>query len=270
VLVEARGLTGDMPELARKVCDRHYGIGADGLLLLLPSKKADLRMVIYNADGTEAEACGNGLRCLVRYAADKGIIKADSSEVKIETSAGLRKASIFKDGNDISKIQVAMGKPELEVSKIPVRLEPADYQLNIKNSYSIDIENTQLNLSFVSMGNPHAVCFTENPVFEFPLETIGPLVEKHSMFPDRTNFEVAQVLNRKEIEARVWERGVGETLACGSGACAIAVAAQLKGYTGKNIDIRLPGGKLEVSWDGEGEVLLAGGAEIVFTGDWRD
>ncbi len=269
VLIEAGGLTEDLPELAAKACDRHYGIGADGLLLLLPSGKADVRMAIYNADGTEAEACGNGLRCLVRYAAEKGIISSDKQEVEVETLAGIRRAKIFRDGGAVSKIQVAMGKPELEAQRIPVKLKPDDYKLDIKKGYSVDIENMRLNLYFVSMGNPHAVYFTDKPVSEFPLEKIGPLVEKHAIFPDRVNFEVARVLSEKEFEARVWERGVGETLACGSGACAIAVVAQLKGYAGKNIDIRLPGGKLEVSWDGKGEVLLAGSAEVVFTGEWR-
>jgi len=269
VLIEAGGLKESLSELAVKVCDRHYGIGADGLLLLLPSEKADIRMVVYNADGTEAEACGNGLRCLVRYTVEKGIIGNDVNEAKIETRVGIREVKIFRSDGRISKIQVAMGTPGLKAQEIPARLEPSDLPLDIKNGYSVDIGNMKLSLSFVSMGNPHAIHFIDSPVSEFQLEKIGPLVEKHKIFPDRANFEVARVLSGNEIEARVWERGVGETLACGSGACAIAVAAQLKGYTGENIDVRLPGGKLEVNWDGEGEVLLAGDTEIVYTGEWR-
>jgi len=269
VLIEDVSLQENISEIAIKICNRHYGIGADGLLVLLPSKEADIKMVVYNADGSEAEACGNGLRCLVKYACEKGIINAVLSEIEVETRAGIRKAKIFKDRGRISKIQVSMGLPQLEASRIPVKLESIGYKLDIKNGYPMDFGDMKLNLYFVSMGNPHAIHFIESPVKEFPLETTGPLVEKHNIFPDRANFEVARVLSEKEIEARVWERGVGETLACGSGACAIAVAAQLKSYAGKNIDIRLPGGKLEVSWDGKGEVFLAGDAVIVFEGEWK-
>jgi diaminopimelate epimerase len=266
VLVEAGGKQFNWPKLARALCDRHFGIGADGLLLL-SSDKANLRMRVFNPDGSEAEVCGNGLRCLVKYALDKGLVSAGAAEISVATQAGIRKARLHTKGKS-TIIQLGMGAPAFGAREIPVKLEdnPKEPILD----YPIAIGNTKLSLSFVSMGNPHAVYFIEQPVADFPLSQLGPKVENHSIFPKRTNFEVARVLNRKQIEARVWERGAGETLACGSGACAIAVLAKLHGYIDSRVDIRLPGGTLGVEWDGVGEVFLSGPAEIVFSGEWPD
>jgi diaminopimelate epimerase len=253
------------PKLAQAMCDRHFGIGADGLLLL-SMDKAKLRMRVFNPDGSEAEVCGNGLRCLVKYALDKGLVDKKAAEISIETKAGIRKARLHTKGK-ATVIQLGMGKPEFSAKDIPVALETRAGPIL---DYPLTIDDKKLALGFVSMGNPHAVYFVPSPVADFPLSQLGPKVERNPIFPKRTNFEVARVLSRKQIEARVWERGVGETLACGSGACAIAVLAKLKGYTDGRVDIKLPGGTLGVEWEEGEEVFLSGPAEIVFNGEWPD
>ncbi len=265
ILVEVGGKRLDGAELAKAMCHRHFGIGADGLLLL--SLDDGLGMRMFNPDGSEAEACGNGLRCLVRYALDKGLIDNKAAEIAVTTKAGIRKARLYSEG-EITVIQVGMGQPEFSASKIPVALKDKPKEPIL--DYPLTIDDRKLALSFISMGNPHAVCLIESPVAEFPLSQIGPRVEKHPIFPNRTNFEVARVTSPKQIEARVWERGVGETLACGSGACSIAIIAKLRGYTDSSVDIILPGGTLSVEWEGRGEVFLSGPAEIVFSGEWPD
>jgi len=260
-------------KLAPILSDRHFGIGADGLILIETSKKADIRMRIFNADGSEAEACGNGLRCLVKYVIDHGLAKAGVDEVNVETIDGIRKTKLIKQTKKLTKIQVSMGIPEFNAQKIPVAVETGRGNLvDIKliNDNPIIIEGIELLLNFVSMGNPHAINFQKQPISEFPLSRLGSLIEQHKLFPNRTNFEVANIISRKQIDVRVWERGVGETLACGSGACAVAVVAQLLGYVDNPVNIKLPGGTLEVEWDKVGEVLLSGSAEIVFTGEWTD
>ena len=273
IVVEASNMLRDWSSLAISMCDRHFGIGADGLLILLPSDRADLRLRIFNPDGSEAEACGNGLRCLVKYVVDKGLLPGELEGIKeilVETVAGIRKVKIHKASGKLTKIQAGMGIPKFEVKDIPVAIEPDKGNLvNIMINYQIIIGGRELLLNFISMGNPHAVYFWQYPVSHFPLSQLGPEVERHKIFPNRVNFEIARVINRGQIEARVWERGAGETLACGSGACAVAVAAQLYGYIDNKVDIKLPGGILNVEWDGVGEVLLSGPTEKVFTGEWE-
>jgi diaminopimelate epimerase len=271
VLVETSDIERNWARLAVAICDRRFGVGADGLLLLLPSEAADFRMRIFNADGSEAEACGNGLRCLVRYALDRGLLASqEAKQVSIETVAGVRSARIRGKSGGPPEIQVSLGVPKFKAEDIPVVVEEGSGLVDIKSmlDYTVTIDKRELRLNFVSMGNPHAVCFCEQPVADFPLAQLGPKVEYHRIFPQRTNLEVARVLSRGRIEARVWERGVGETLACGSGAAAVAVAAQLHGFANRRVAIKLPGGILDVAWDGVGEVLLGGPAEIVFTGKW--
>lgn len=273
VLVEAGNDSYNWSEIARNMCNRHYGIGADGLLLLVPSEVADVGMKVINADGSEAEACGNGLRCLVKYAIDNGFTYAGTNEVTIETIAGVRKAVLVEKKNGSSKIKASMGKPEFKADKIPVLAETGKgriVDIKLIADYPVDAGNKELMLSFVSMGNPHAVYFQEEPVLVFPLSQIGPVVENNSIFPKRVNFETARVIDRKHIDVRVWERGVGETLACGSGACAVAVAAQILGYVDNPTSINLPGGTLEIDWDETGEVILGGVAETVFVGEWQE
>jgi diaminopimelate epimerase len=190
----------------------------------------------------------------------------------VETISGIRKIELHGIGSQVANIKVGMGEPKFRASDIPVVIEQGKDLVDIKSmlSYPVTVEDADLLLNFVSMGSPHAVYFWQRPVSDFPLSRLGPKVEHLSIFPDRVNFEVARVVSRKQIEARVWERGVGETLACGSGACAITVAAQLYGYIDNKVDIKLPGGILGVEWDGAGEVFLSGPAEIVFNGEWPD
>jgi diaminopimelate epimerase len=273
VLIETGDTHRQWSKLALAMCDRHLGIGADSLLLLLPSEKADFGMRIFDADGSEAEACGNGIRCLAKYVFEKGLISTETDEITVETIAGIRKIKLEKRGGKLINIWANMGKPELNADKIPATIKPGEGDVvDIKSmlSYKANIDGVDLTLNLVSMGNPHAVHFCQEPVSEFPLSAVGPQVENMSVFPNRINFEVARVLSPNHLEARVWERGVGETLACGSGACAIAVASKLLGYTEHKVDIKLPGGTLDAEWNGDGEVILGGPAETVFEGKWPD
>jgi diaminopimelate epimerase len=248
----------------------HFGIGADGLLLLLDSEKADFRMRVFNPDGSEAEACGNGLRCFVRYLYEQKMIAGEI--VNIETMAGIRRAKLFNDSNNQMLIQVGMGKPEFNPPKIPVALEPGKAKTFdiMHGDYPIELSGRKMRLNFVSMGNPHAVCFINESVIDFPLSDIGPKMEKNPLFPRGVNVEIARIISRNNIEMRVWERGAGETLACGSGACAVAIAAQLTGQGEPDIEISLPGGIARVSWYRNDEAFLTGPAEVVFTGEWAE
>ncbi len=273
ILVETGDIQRDWPSVARAMCDRHFGIGADSLILLVPSDKADFQMSTFNADGTEAEACGNGIRCLVKLAFEEGLVNPETSQMLIETIAGIREVKLDERDGKLIGIQAGMGKPEFGAANIPVVIEQGrDNIVYIKSmlSYPVSVDGADLLLNCLSMGNPHAVYFSSEPVADFPLSHLGPKVEHLAIFPNRVNLEVARVMSRQQIEVRVWERGVGETLACGSGACAVAVAAQLYGYTDNKVDIKLPGGILQVEWDGAGEVLLDGPAEKVFSGEWPE
>jgi len=265
VLIDAKGTKKHgWSALAKTMCHRHFGVGADGILLILPSKEADFYMRVFNPDGSEAEACGNGLRCAARYAVKSGL--ASGPEIKIETLAGMKIARAKGKKN----FQISMGKPVLAPTAIPVHVDRKDTSKTAPIiDYPLTIGEAKLEITCVSMGNPHAVCFVEQPVESFALSEIGPKVERHPMFPNRVNFEIVNVINRKKLRARVWERGAGETLSCGTGACAIAVAARLKKLADNPIDIILPGGTLTIDWDGKGEVQLSGPAEVVFEGKWK-
>lgn len=274
LLVDARTKTAEWAKLAQAMCDRHLGVGADGLMLVQNSTSADLRMRLFNSDGSEAEVSGNGLRCFAKYAVERGLVgnmlsgtEPGNRHLCIETLSGVRKIEAYMSGNKVRQVEVDMGSPRFQPEEIPVKLK---VDIIPVLNHPLVIDGSELTLCLVSMGNPHAVTFLSQPVTGFPLAEIGPKVEMHPMFPERTNFEVARVLSREEIEARVWERGVGETLACGSGASAIAVAARLLDYADSKVDIILAGGPLTVSWDGVGEVLLGGPVEEVFTGDWPE
>ena len=261
IVVDARDMERDWSKMAKTMCQRHFGVGADGLILLVSSKVADLGMRMFNPDGSEAEACGNGLRCLARYAVEMGLAKIDR-ELAVETLGGTRKVRLFQD-----RLEVGMGVPQFKPQEIPVSVEK---KLDIIMDYPVTVQGQKLLLTCLSLGNPHAVYFPEEAVESFPLCELGPIVENQAIFPNRVNFEVANVLERKKVRARVWERGVGETLSCGTGACAVAVAAQLHGYADSHVDVILPGGTLTVDWDGVGEVVLSGPAELVFWGEWPD
>jgi len=273
ILVETNDEQRDWSPVAITMCDRHFGIGSDGLLLLLPSNKADFGMRMFDPDGSEAEACGNGIMCLAKYVFEKGLVSPGTDQILVETIAGIRKLKLDNKEGKLISIQAGMGEPRFAADDIPVVLEQGSEKIVYIKSmfgYPVSVNGADLLLNLVSMGNPHAVYFSRQPVADFPLSQLGPKVEHLAIFPNRTNFEVARVMSRQQVEVRVWERGAGETLACGSGACAVAVAAQLYGYADNKVNLKLPGGTLQVDWDGTGEVLMSGPAETVFTGEWPD
>ena len=247
--------------LTKKLCDRNFGIGADGLILILPSSKADLRMRIFNFDGSEAEMCGNGIRCFAKYAYENKLV----SKIKftVETLADtITPELIFKD-KEISGIKVNMGTPKLRRREIPMNGE--DIPTVVDETLKINPEQT-FKITCVSMGNPHCVIFVDDAQ-SMPVNEIGPEIENLPLFPEKTNVEFIQILNRNEINFRVWERGVGETLACGTGACAALVAAVLNNKTDRKATIHLPGGDLDVLWANDGYVYMTGPAELVFKGE---
>lgn len=238
---------------AKKFCNRRYGVGADQLLLLLDSHVADFKMLIFNADGSEVEMCGNGIRCFAKYLVTHGITSKKS--LTIETLAGIIEPIVRED-----LIEVNMGTPIFEGKDIPVK---AEGRIVAK---PFNVEGKTFEITCVSMGNPHCVVFVDD-VDDFPLSIYGPLIEKDSFFPNKINVEFVQILNDREIKMRVWERGSGETLACGTGACASAVASALNGKTQKRVTVHLEGGDLDILWGEEGLVYMTGGAEEVFQGE---
>ena len=264
VVIDARGQQCDWAGLAKAMCHRNFGIGADGLILVSPAARAEVSMRMFNPDGSEAEACGNGLRCVVKYAIEHGL--ARGPRLAISTQAGLLEVEATVKDDRVVRSRVSLGTPRLAPKDIPVGLAGDGPIID----HTLVVEKTTLKLTCVSMGNPHAVHFLDSPVADFPLGIIGPKVEHHPLFPQRVNFEIARVLAPGKLEARTWERGAGETLACGSGACAIAVAARLKGLATGSVEIAEPGGVLTVDWDGKGEAYLSGPAEAVFEGEWAE
>ena len=250
----------DPSALAIQVSDRHFGIGSDGLILICPSDQADFRMAMYNADGSEGEMCGNGIRCVAKYVYDYGL--TDKTSISIETLAGIKYLDLQVTDGKVSLITVNMGSPELVPDKIPVI---SDSKRVVDEP--IEVDGTTYKMTCVSMGNPHCIVFVEDTA-SFPLETVGPLFENHERFPKRVNTEFIQLLDRKTVNMRVWERGSGETLACGTGACASAVACILNGLTEDEITLHLLGGDLIVRWDQEKNlVYMTGPARVVFDGE---
>ena len=247
-------------ELAKKVSDRHFGIGSDGLILIVPSDKADFCMRMFNADGSEGEMCGNGIRCVAKYVYDHKM--TDKTEISVETKAGIKYLDLTVEDEKVTKLKVDMGEPILEPKKIPVRSE----KKRVVNE-PIAVAEKTWNMTCVSMGNPHAVVFVED-TGSLEIEKYGPLFENHELFPNRTNTEFVQVLNRNEINMRVWERGSGETLACGTGTCASVVACILNGYTDEKVLVHLLGGDLEIEYEKTtNHVFMTGPAETVFEGE---
>lgn len=266
VVIDARVIERDWSALARAICDRHFGVGADGLILAAPSQKADVRMRIFNADGSEAEMSGNGMRCLVKFAADAGIATPRENELDVETGAGVLRVTVTTDRGLVTSVRESMGPPRLEPREIPVSV---DAPPPIK-ALDLQVGERTVTVTPVSMGNPHAVHFQAAAVEAYPLQAVGPLVEHHDLFPKRTNFEVVRVLSRDRAEMRVWERGVGETLSCGSGASATMVAARLLDLVDNRMQLTVPGGLLDLEWDGEGDVILTGPVAEVFRGSWPE
>lgn len=254
----------DLSKLARAVSDRHFGIGSDGLIVIETAKAADFRMRMFNSDGSEAEMCGNGIRCLARYVHDRGLTTERS--LQIETGAGLIKSRLVFQGKQVVGARVDMGRPRLEPQQIPVRLKGHTTSQPVIGE-TLRAAGKKLSITCVSMGNPHCVIFVKK-VDNYAVEQVGPAVETHPAFPARTNVEFVQVVSRSRAKMRVWERGAGETMACGTGACAAAVACNLTDQTGRNVDILLPGGELHVEWAGNEHVFLTGPAEEAFSGDF--
>lgn len=248
-------------ETAKAISDRHFGVGSDGLVLICPSDKADFRMDMYNSDGTQAEMCGNATRCVGKYVHDKGL--TDKTVFTLETLAGIKTLELTLDEEGKTKtVRVNMGAPVLTPSDIPI-----DSNLDRFINQSVNVAGKDWLMTGVSMGNPHAVTFVDD-TDSIDIEKIGPMFENHPMFPKRINTEFAQIVDRNTIKMRVWERGAGETLACGTGSCATLVAASLCGYTGDEADIILLGGKLHISWDREeNAIYMTGEAEFVFEGE---
>lgn len=244
----------DYKNLSKELCDRRFGIGADQLLLLLPSDIADFKMRIFNADGGEVEMCGNGIRCLARYIWERGLSKKEV--LQIETLAG-----IIRPERVNNMVKVDMGEPIFEPEKIPI-----DLTMDRVIDYPIRILDREFKITAISMGNPHAVIFLKEDIDSFDINKYGPLIEKDPLFPKRTNVEFVNIKNNEDVKMRVWERGAGETLACGTGASAVAVACALKGLTNRNVTIHLLGGDLFIQWADNNHVYMTGPAKNVFEG----
>ena len=249
----------DVIGMAQRLCDRHTGIGADGLVIVMPSKVADVRLRIINSDGSEAEMCGNGIRCFAKYAYDRKII--DKEEFTVETLAGIMTPTIIAEDGVAKLVKVNMGKPTFPAKDIPMEIE-SDKVID----YTIDVDGTSYVVSSVLLGVPHTEVFVED-VPAVPLTVLGPKIEKHPLFPRGTNVNFVQVVNENTVKVRTWERGAGATLACGTGSCASAVMAHEKELTGRSVDVELYLGTLHIDYDEDGTVYMTGPATEVFTLD---
>ncbi len=251
----------DYGRMAVNICHRNFGVGADGLVVLLPSETAHLTMRIFNPDGSEAEMCGNATRCVAKYVYEKGIIKDES--IRISTLVGLIITQIKTNGEKVESVKVNMGIPRLKPEQIPTTLYGNPEVIN----QPLDINDLHFNVTCVSMGNPHCIIYVEK-LEEVPLHQWGPLVEKSAAFPAYTNVEFVEVVDDSNVKVKVWERGAGTTMACGTGACAVAVAGVLNGKNKRNVNVQLPGGVLEIQWDSQDNfVYMTGTAEYVFEGN---
>lgn len=249
-------------ETAKLVSDRHFGIGADGLILICPSKKADVRMKMYNMDGSEGNMCGNGIRCVAKYVYDHGM--TEKTQISVETNAGIKYLDLQVEDGKVKTVTVDMGMPVLKPEEIPVTAEAGKERLVDE---PLMVDGKEYRITCVSMGNPHAVVFVEDTK-GVEIEKIGPEFEHHGRFPDRINTEFIHVISRKEIDMRVWERGSGETLACGTGACASVCACILNGFTEDEVLVHLLGGDLTIRYDREKEhIFMTGPAVTVFEGE---
>lgn len=247
------------PAVARFVSDRHFGIGSDGLIMINPSKTADFEMEMYNADGSRGEMCGNGIRCVAKYVYDYGL--TDKTQISVETLGGIKYLDLTVEDGKVSLVKVDMGKPELEADLIPIISEREQVI-----DEPIEVDGKEYHMTGVSMGNPHAVIYVDD-VKGLDLEKIGPKFENHERFPKRINTEFVHCIDRQTVEMRVWERGSGETLACGTGACAVAVSSILNNLTDTQVTVKLLGGDLQIEWGREKDrVFMTGPATVVFDG----
>ena len=246
-------------EVAKYVSDRHFGIGSDGLILINPSEVADFEMEMYNADGSQGAMCGNGIRCVAKYVYDYGL--TDKTNISVDTKSGIKYLDLTVANGKVALVKVNMGQPELNAEKIPMI-----YKKQQVIQQPLAVKDNIYEVTAVSMGNPHVIVYMDQ-IRDLAIEKIGPDFEKHPAFPEGVNTEFVHVIDRKTVEMRVWERGSGETLACGTGACAVAVACVLNGYTEEEVTVRLLGGELKIFWNRkENLVYMTGPAEVVFDG----
>ena len=287
IFVDGLSHERDWSELSRRVSDRHFGVGSDGLIVAAPSKTADVRMRMWNADGSESEMCGNGIRCFAKFVLERRLVAAPNGPLAVETGAGLITVTPSWEDGRITGARVDMGAPVLRAADVPVdraALGPSDYgsldagivealgvaQDDLVFDAPLTVDGTTLVGSAVSMGNPHFVALIDDPVGGLALARLGPLVEHDAAFPNRVNFTAANVESRGRITSRTWERGSGETMACGTGVCAMVVTSRLHGLVDDVVSVRVPGGELTITWPGHGPVLMDGDAVEVFSGEWPD
>lgn len=271
--IYVNGFTEKIPqeektELVRHISDRHFGIGGDGVIFINPSLEADFEMEMYNADGSRAEMCGNGIRCVAKYVYDKGL--TDKTDISVISCGQIKYLQLFLKEGRVDTVRVNMGAPELRPERIPVTVAEAGMPLEKERIVNapIIVQGKEYKMTCVSMGNPHAVIFLED-VTNLEIEQIGPYFENHERFPKRINTEFVKVLDKKTVQMRVWERGTGETLACGTGCCATVVACILNGLTDEKVTVKLLGGEIEIEWDREADlVYMTGPAVTVFEGEY--
>jgi diaminopimelate epimerase len=271
--IYVNGFTEKIPqeektELVRHISDRHFGIGGDGVIFINPSAEADFEMEMYNADGSRAEMCGNGIRCVAKYVYDKGL--TDKTDISVISCGQIKYLQLFLKEGRVDTVRVNMGAPELRPDRIPVTVAEAGTPLEQERIVNapIIVQGKEYKMTCVSMGNPHAVIFLED-VTNLEIEQIGPYFENHERFPKRINTEFVKVLDKKTVQMRVWERGTGETLACGTGCCATVVACILNGLTDEKVTVKLLGGEIEIEWDREANlVYMTGPAVTVFEGEY--
>ena len=249
----------EKPDFVRKMSDRHFGIGGDGVIFINPSQEADFEMEMYNADGSRAQMCGNGIRCVAKFVYDRHL--TDQTEITVVSAGSVKRLKLYVTDGHVERVRVNMGRPILKAAEIPV-LSDEEQVLD----WPVFVADRQWRMSCVSMGNPHAVVLAED-VASLPLTEIGPKFENHPMFPERVNTEFIRVIDRSTLELRVWERGSGETLACGTGCCAAVAACVLDGLTERSVTVHVLGGELQIEWDeNTGEIFMTGPAETVFEG----
>ena len=271
--IYVNGFTEKIPqeektELVRHISDRHFGIGGDGVIFINSSAEADFEMEMYNADGSRAEMCGNGIRCVAKYVYDKGL--TDKTDISVISCGQIKYLQLFLKEGRVDTVRVNMGAPELRPERIPVTVAEAGMPLEKERIVNapIIVQGKEYKMTCVSMGNPHAVIFLED-VTNLEIEQIGPYFENHERFPKRINTEFVKVLDKKTVQMRVWERGTGETLACGTGCCATVVACILNGLTDEKVTVKLLGGEIEIEWDREANlVYMTGPAVTVFEGEY--
>lgn len=255
----------DIKNLTNRLSNRHFGVGSDGLILLCKSKVADLKMRMFNSDGSEAQMCGNGIRCVAKLAYELGLICEEITT--IETLSGIKTLKLNIVKGKVKTVEVDMGAPILDATKIPVSSSTKIEDKKVKAE--VKVKNKKIELTCVSMGNPHAVTFV-NDIKNFKVAEYGPILENADIFPEKANIEFVEVVDKNNIKMRVWERGSGETLACGTGACSSLVASSLNGYTDRKVNVQLLGGNLEIEWKPNNHVHMTGPAVTVFKGEWID